>query len=219
MVIFDLDGTLADTLVDIAASLNACLAARGLPARTKQEIRLMVGDGVEKLVERATATPDAAAPALRRELAASFRAHYAEHLIDGTVPYDQIGELLAELARRAIPTAVCSNKPDPHTRRLIATLFPEHAFTAVEGQRADRPAKPDPTVALAIARDAGEAPKDCLFVGDTATDVETARRAGMIAVGVLWGFRDRQELTDAGAHVLIESPLQLLHHTPPFSSG
>jgi phosphoglycolate phosphatase len=206
-VIFDLDGTLVDTLADIADALNHVLEARGLPSHGLPDYRRMIGAGVELLIERAV-------PASEHEhsaaIIAEYRARYAQHMLDRSAPYPGVAELLAQLRARGVPLSVLSNKPDPATRQMIAKLFPEVPFVDVVGQRPDRPRKPDPTVALELAARMHVAAERCAFVGDTDFDMQTACAAGMFPVGVTWGFRDRAELLQHGARALIDRPAELL---------
>jgi phosphoglycolate phosphatase len=209
-VIFDLDGTLVDTLADIADALNHVLAARGLPTHGLDDYRRFIGAGVELLVQRAVPeTALAHGPAIIAE----YRAYYAEHMLDRSVPYPGIAEMLAQLGSGGVPLSVLSNKPDAATRHIIAALFPEVPFVDVVGQRPDRPRKPDPSVALELAARLRVAPARCAFVGDSDFDMQTARAAGMLAVGVTWGFRGSAELMQNGAHALIERPAELLRLT------
>ncbi len=206
-VLFDLDGTLADTLDDIADAVNHALAAHGLPTHPREEYKALVGEGVDRLVEKAV-------PAGRADLHDSVygevRDFYLEHMLDRTVPYDGVPEMLDRIAGRGIPMAVLSNKPAPATKRIVAELFGRWEFAAVVGQTPGEPHKPDPGSALRIAAALGAVPADCLYLGDTSTDMETAVAAGMFPVGALWGFRGAEELLAHGARALIERPLDLL---------
>jgi phosphoglycolate phosphatase len=203
-LIFDLDGTLLDSLADIATAMNTALAEHGLAPYPFDAYRQFVGEGVEVLIERAVLEP-----ALRPAVLHTYRDGYGEGLGGETRPYPGIRELLVELSALRVPMAVLSNKPDRPTQRLVASLLPGH-FVAVAGAKANVPKKPDPRVALAIAAELGVAPADCGFVGDTATDMRTATAAGMVPIGVAWGFRSREELTTHGARWLLEHPAQLL---------
>jgi phosphoglycolate phosphatase len=209
-MIFDLDGTLADTLHDIGAAMNHALAASGLPAHPIEAYRRFVGEGVERLAERAM-PPDRAAD--RPRVLAAYRARYAEHLLDTSAPYPGVPELLDALSARGVPMAILSNKPDPATQQIVAALFARWRFAAVSGDRAGRPRKPDPTAALELAAALGRAPADCALVGDTAIDLQTARAAGMRAIGVLWGLTGRAGL--AGADDLVARPDELLRFLSP----
>lgn len=208
-LIFDLDGTLIDTLDDIADALNRALAARELPVHERASVRRMVGGGAAQLVRNAL-------PAHARKLAAAlfedFRRDYLANLIVRSAPYPGITALLAALAARGVPLSVLSNKPHEPTQRLIATLFPDVRFVEVVGERPGRPRKPDPAVALELAARMQLAPARCGLVGDSSADIGAARAAGMRAFAVTWGFRDAEELRAEGAHVLIDRAQQLLDH-------
>ncbi|MSP17452.1 MAG: HAD family hydrolase [Myxococcales bacterium] len=206
-VIFDLDGTLADTLADIAASMNHALAALGLPVHDECAYREFVGAGVEQLGRNVL--PRGAA-ASQVAVVAEFRRHYAEHLLDRSVPFAGIVALLDALDTRGVRRAVLSNKPEWATLRMVTALFAEPPFAVVAGDREGFPRKPDPTRALAVAAELSVVPAACLFVGDTPIDMATARAAGMVAVGVSWGFRPPAELLAAGAAHLIDHPGELL---------
>ncbi|ATB29137.1 HAD family hydrolase [Melittangium boletus] len=211
-VIFDLDGTLLDSLHDIGAALNHALSTHGLPLHPLPAYRHFVGEGVQVLVSRAL-------PPGREEMHASvlatYRAFYAEHMFDHTRPFPGIPEVLARLEAEGVKLAVLSNKPDAATRKLVAALLPQVPFVAVYGERAGVPRKPDPTAALAVAAELGVAPGECAFIGDTAVDVETARASGMYAVGVTWGFRDVDELESHGAQVIARTSEELLRALVP----
>jgi len=192
-VIFDLDGTLIDSVADIGAACNAALADHGLPTHELQRYRDLVGEGVHSLVERAMA-PAPYDPAV----VDAVRRHYATQMWQHTAPYPGVRAVLDALVARGIAIAVLSNKPDAPTRALVGHFFADLPWVEVAGHREDRPRKPDPTVALALCAKAGATPATCAFVGDTAVDVATARAAGMRAVGVTWGFRPA-EVADADA--------------------
>ncbi len=207
-VIFDLDGTLADTLADIAACGNHALAAFDRPPLPRDRYRYLAGQGARYLVREALGAPDDD-PRVERGLAL-FRAYQLEHGMDLTRPYPGVPELLDELVRRGVRLAVLSNKPHAATVAMIAARFARWPFDAVRGHREGEPLKPDPAGALAIARELGLSPSAWLFVGDTRVDMLTARAAGMRAIGALWGFRDAEELRAAGADALIAAPGELL---------
>ena len=206
-VVFDLDGTLADTLDDIADAVNHALALHGVPTHPREAYRTLVGEGVDNLVERAL-------PPSRRELHApvleAVRDHYVAHMLDKTVPYEGVPELLEAVGARGIPMAVLSNKPAPATERIVEALFGPGRFAAVVGHSPELLHKPHPGSALEIARRLGVEPGRCLYLGDTSTDMDTAVAAGMVPVGALWGFRDRAELEAHGARELLERPRDLL---------
>jgi phosphoglycolate phosphatase len=206
-LIFDLDGTLVDTLADIAASMDCALRALDLPGHTADDYRAFIGEGVVRLAERAV-------PPERADLVpaavAAFRAHYSEHLLDRSRPYPGIQATLAALVGRGAALAVVSNKPDALTRRIVTALFPETPFASVAGSRPDVPPKPDPTAALAAAAAMGLEPAACALVGDSEVDMRAAAAAGMPGIAVLWGFRGRDVLVAAGARAVIARAEELL---------
>lgn len=208
-VIFDLDGTLLDSLEDLADSTNAALAAMGLPQHPPEAYKLFVGDGLEILVRRVMGpcAEDAAAVARGIELA---QREYACRWAEKSRPYPGIPELLDGLAARRIPMAVFSNKLDEFTRLCVARMFSAWHFAAVQGATPGHPKKPEPAGALAIAARLGVAPAEFLYLGDTNTDMRTAVAAGMYPVGALWGFRTAEELLETGAAALAKTPLEVL---------
>lgn len=207
--IFDLDGTLADSLADIAGHMNAVLRDNGLPELALDSYRDLVGGGVELLAERAKGNHSDSSIDVAT-LVGAFRARYRAVPVRHTRPYPGMIELLDTLRSRAIPLGVLSNKPHALTRTVVSTLFSATLFAEVYGEREGRARKPDPSTAIDIAALLGHPPARCAFVGDTDVDIETAHRAGMHAVGVAWGFRPREELLAAGAHTIVETPADLL---------
>lgn len=205
--IFDLDGTLVDSLADIAAAMNHSLSQHGLPLHSLDEYRHFVGEGVMVLV-RKSLPPDR--EALAASVLAEYRAYYEEHLFDQTHVFPGIPAVLSQLAGENVRLAVLSNKADAFTRRLVEGLLPGVPFTSIYGERAGVPRKPDPTAALGVAAELGVAPADCAFVGDTAVDMNTARNAGMYGIGVTWGFRSAEELRTHGARALATTAEELL---------
>ena len=198
-VLFDLDGTLVDSLRDLADAMNHVLEANGFRAHPVDDYRQHVGWGAIDLVRRAL--PEEARDDAPTYLEA-FRDRYTAHLLDASAPYPGVREVLAELARREVPIAVLSNKPEESVAEVVQALLGEVPFQVVRGAREDVPHKPDPTAVLEVAQAMGLAPADCLYVGDTEIDIQTAKNAGMVAVGVSWGFRpERLEEAD---HVLRE---------------
>jgi phosphoglycolate phosphatase len=209
-VVFDLDGTLLDTIEDLTDSMNAALAAMDFPGRSVEEAKRMVGDGLDLFVRRALpdeARDDSRAAARLKEL---MRSEYGIRRAVKTKPYEEIPALLEALGRRDIPMAVLSNKPHQETVILIKKYFPGVEFRAVLGAREGVPPKPEPSAALEIARGFGVRPGEIIYLGDTNTDMQTAGAAGMFAVGALWGFRSAEELKAHGAQVLLQNPLDLL---------
>ena len=208
-VIFDLDGTLLDTLEDIADAANHVLATHGLDAHPLDDYRYFVGDGIRMLVTRILPEAQRTEEAVDR-LEQDYREHYAHNWKVKTRPFDGVPEMLTALAEREVQMAVLSNKPEDSVQLCVTEYFPSQAFAAVFGDHPDRTRKPDPGAALGIAKRFGVPPARVAFLGDTSVDMQTARAAGMFAVGVPWGFRPREELERAGAHAIIETPLELL---------
>jgi phosphoglycolate phosphatase len=208
-VLFDLDGTLLDTLADLADSSNAALAAMGLPEHPLEAYKYFVGDGLEKLVRRAIGTENGSEAAVARGIQLTQQ-EYARRWADKTRPYPGIPDLLDRLTALAIRMTVFSNKPDEFTRLCVTRLLSAWHFEVIQGATAELPKKPDPRGALAIATKLGLAPAEILYLGDTNTDMWTAVVAGMYPVGALWGFRAADELRAAGAAVLVASPMEVL---------
>jgi phosphoglycolate phosphatase len=206
-VMFDLDGTLADTLADIAGAGNHTLAHFGRPPLEVARYRYLAGQGARYLVQHALATDD---ERQIDEALAVFKAYQLEHGLDHTIAYPGIAELLDELARRGLPLAVLSNKSHPATRLAMKRVLGRWKWDAIAGHRPSGPLKPDPAGALAIARELGVAPADWIYIGDTRVDMLTAGAAGMYPVGVLWGFRDEPELRDSGARLIVREPSEVL---------
>ena len=226
LAIFDLDGTLLNTIGDLAVSCNAVLALRGLPQHSYEDYCRFVGNGIMRLVERAL--PEAlrtpyTVDAVRRDFVAYYLAHIDEH----TLPYEGIPELLDELQRRGVPAldcepyraeracggvrlAVASNKFQAGTEKLIGRYFPDIRFDVVLGQRPDVPLKPDPAVVGEILTATGVAAGEVLYVGDSGVDMQTAAAAGVRSAGVTWGFRTRAELEQSGARHIVDRPAELL---------
>ena len=208
-ILFDLDGTLLDTLGDLANSMNGVLERRGFPQHEKELYKHFVGDGMEVLVRRALPESRQGEELVQACLLA-MREEYSVRWRETTRPYAGIPELLDALRRRRLRMAILSNKPDDFTREMVAALLAPWRFDAVVGARPEVPKKPDPAMALAIARDVAVPPARILYLGDSGTDMRTAVSAGMFPVGALWGFRDAAELEANGAEVLISRPMELL---------
>lgn len=206
-VIFDLDGTLVDSIEDIALALDAALSHHGLPRPTRDMVRGWVGGGARDLICRAVgaAPADLIAPVL-----ATFRTHYAASPVAHTQLYAGVAEVLDALAAARRPLGVLSNKPHALTVEISRRLLARWPFAEIAGQRDGAAIKPDPTGALAMARALGVAPADTALVGDAATDVATAHAAGMQAIAVTWGFRPRAELVAAAPAYVVDQPFELV---------
>jgi phosphoglycolate phosphatase len=208
-VIFDLDGTLVDTLEDIADAMDRVLALEGAPGHGHDEYRYLIGHGIRNLVTEAL-------PAELRSAERVERCHarmlddYGAHSLVKTRVYEGVPELVRALRADGVRLAVHSNKAGAHTRAIVAALLDPDDFVEVAGARPETPLKPDPAVALAIAARFGLPPARIVYCGDSLVDMRTARSAGMIAVGAAWGFRTPEELVESGAQVVIGAPLDLL---------
>lgn len=208
LVIFDLDGTLLNTLADLAASTNQALRLHGFPQHTTDAYKFFVGNGINKLFERAL--PEGAKTETNvQRIREAFLGYYEVHNTDLSRPYPGIPELLKGLQHGGATLAVASNKYQRATAKLIAHYFPEIRFAAVLGQREGVPSKPDPTVVCEILASTGVPAAQTWYVGDSAVDMETARRSGVCACGVTWGFRPRTELIEAGADYIADTPEQI----------
>jgi phosphoglycolate phosphatase len=210
-VLFDLDGTLLDTIQDLSDAVNEALAAMGYPSHSSDEYKLMIGEGVQHLAECALPSTVRKDAATMGELVVRIREEYTKRWNVKTVPYNGVMELLNELTARNIALAVLSNKPHDFTRLSVDHFLSQWRFDSVVGQRPGVPIKPDPSAALQTAIDLGVAPEAFLYLGDSGVDMQTACGAGMLPIGALWGFRRRDELLACGARHLIEHPLELLN--------
>jgi phosphoglycolate phosphatase len=200
-VIFDLDGTLLDTLADLAQAVNQTLAANGLPALPTAGFRQMVGSGARHLVRQAFLAAGAADPSeLELDgLMDTYQAAYAACWQDQTRLYPGVLSMLQELRTAGLRLAVLSNKPDPFTRQMVGHYFPAGLFDRVAGQMDGWPLKPDPALALDICRQLDQPPASTALVGDSGSDMRTAVQGGMLPLGVLWGFRSGEEILRGGA--------------------
>lgn len=207
-ILFDLDGTLTDTLTDIAAAMNRALRLHGLPEWPEEAYRYLVGDGAKVLSERCVRERGELAPDVRR----TYQAYYETHNLVRTQPYDGVRELLTALTGRGLTLTVFSNKPDADTKAVVRHFFPDVPFRVVRGQVEGVPVKPDPMGALAVAQAAGVAPEDFLYLGDTSTDMRCALAAAMHPVGAAWGFRTEAELRESGAEFVAKKPLDVLDY-------
>ena len=211
-VVFDLDGTLLDTLADLAAAANQVLIAHGLPASSVENYRLFVGAGARNLMLRAFTAAgqvvQAGDPWLDT-LSAEFGRAYDRCWADQTKPYPGILQMLRDLSDAGLNLIILSNKPDLFTRNIVAHFFSSSDFAAVSGQQAGWPLKPDPSLALELCRRIGAQPGQTVLVGDSGSDMQTAVRGQIIPLGVLWGFRSADELKQNGAQQLFADPAAL----------
>ncbi len=207
--LFDLDGTLLDTIADLASSVNAALAAHGLAPVPVGIFPGIVGDGMDMMVRRIL-PPETVTTEFLRGFIEDVRKEYSARWKDTTAPYPGIPALLDELTARGVRMAVLSNKPHEFTDLIIRTILSRWRFEIILGQRNGMPRKPDPSGAIEIARAMELHPSEIVFLGDSGNDMHAAVAAGMYPVGALWGYRGRQEISEAGAAVLISSPDELL---------
>lgn len=207
-VIFDLDGTLINSIFDLADSTNHALKKFGFPTHDIEAYKIFVGDGMPKLIERAL-------PKFKRDnetiatVLEEFLAYYRKHYLDKTVLYDGIFELLKDLQKSGYKLCVVSNKSNEMTTEILNNLF-EIKFNAFSGKKDGYKAKPDPKLTLEIINSIGVNPNECAFIGDSGMDMQTAVNANCLPIGVLWGFRGKEELLQNGAEYLVNKPNEIL---------
>ncbi len=211
LVIFDLDGTLLNTIADLAAATNQALRHFGYPTHETEAYRFFVGNGINKLFERALPDGERTEENILK-IRSRFIPYYDEHNADLSRPYPGIPELLSTLQQQEIRMAVASNKYQAATRKLISHYFPEINFVEVLGQREGIPAKPDPSIVYDIMRKAEVKNEEVLYVGDSNVDMQTAHHAGVTAIGVAWGFRPRTELEALHPAHILEKAEELLQY-------
>ena len=207
-VIFDLDGTLLDSIEDIASSMNKVLESLQLPTHKIEDYKHFVGGGVDILVENALNNQS---KEIKDEVIKRFKIEYDGKLHSKTLPYDGIYELLDELKKLDINLAVLSNKPHEFTVSYVTHFFKNYNFKEIHGQKKDVPKKPDPKAALDIVKCLDSSCENTYFIGDTKIDMQTAKSANMTAIGVLWGFRDEKELRENGADFIVKEPLEIIN--------
>ncbi len=209
-VLFDLDGTLADTIDDLGGAFNAVLKSHGYPIFPVESYKTMVGNGFLALTRKALPPEAATDDTLVERINAEAEALYSKHFLDLTRPFPGVPELLATLGKKDIVLAVLSNKPDRMVKTIVRSLFPSIGFIATDGNKPNMPHKPDPSAALSIASKSGIPAGNWAFVGDSGVDMKTACAAGMLPCAALWGYRGRQELEEGGAKVLLHDPEDLI---------
>ena len=208
LLIFDLDGTLADTIESIREGVNLAMNKYGFAERSYEEVRRAIGNGARDLIRRSMPKAAAENIELFERVFADYHAFYGQTYSHCDCCYDGIVESLCTLKDRGYTIAVLSNKQDEYVRALVEALIPKGVVSIAMGQT-ELPKKPDPTVPLLIAQSLGFAPGDTVFIGDSEVDMQTAHNAGMIAVGCSWGYRDRELLVEAGAHAVLDAPKEL----------
>ncbi len=209
-VIFDLDGTLLDTLETLSYYGNETLKKFGIAPYEKDAYRYMIGNGAKILIRRMLAGRGVETEELFEKAYHAYISAYNADTLYKTEIYPGISNLLKGLSERKVKIAVLSNKPHEATVPILKSFFGEEVFTDMRGAMEGVPIKPDPAAALDIAEKMGVSPSECVYVGDTAVDMETGKRAGFLTVGVLWGFRDRAELEDGGADKIVSHPEEIL---------
>ncbi len=207
-VLFDLDGTLVNSLYDLADSVNYALERFGYRVHETEKYKYFVGDGMPKLIERAL-PENARNDENIKTVLNCFMAYYREHYLDKTVAYDGIADTVTALLNKGIKAVVISNKADEMAKIVTTKLFGD-MFSAVYGKREGYPAKPDPTLTLEVIGDLGLKPKECAFIGDSGMDMAVAKNAGTLAIGVLWGFRKEDELISNGADFIVSTPADII---------
>ena len=208
--IFDLDGTLTDTVRTLAYFVNTETAKHGLPPAPEENFKQFAGNGARTLIHRVLAYHGVTDAALEDTILQDYNAAYDADFLYLCTLYDGVAETMKALHSRGIQLAVLSNKPQPTTQKIIKAFFDAGTFAAVFGQREGVPLKPDPAGVFEILDILHRRKEECLYIGDTAVDIQTGKSAGLATVGVLWGFRDRAELEEAGAAHIIAKPQELL---------
>ncbi len=209
LIIFDLDGTLLNTIDDLGSAVNYALTQWGYPIHDISSYPQFVGNGIKKLIERAM-PEDARTEENIEKLRTHFTKYYNQYNTDLTTPYKGITELLSQLNNNGIKLAVASNKYQSAVEKLITHFFPKIPWVAIEGQKDKYPAKPDPAIVFDILSKCPTCPKNVLYVGDSGVDIETSRRAGIESVGVTWGFRPVAELIEHNADNIIDTPHEIM---------
>ena len=209
LIAFDLDGTICNTLHDIAASLNRALASLGFPTFSDDGVSAIIGKSVVYMCKHAVPAGHENDWNAVRD---AFYADYIIHLCDHTVPYPEMAELLTSLKAQGYKLAVATNKPDPHAKKMLLTLFPHDQFDVIRGQDPAIPVKPDPAMLNLVREDLGVLPEETLYLGDMDVDVQFAKNAGVLCAGCGWGYRGEALLKEAGADFVLKHPLELLEH-------
>lgn len=206
LAIFDLDGTLLNTIKDLGEAVNFALDRNGFHTHSVASYPYFVGNGVRRLIERSLPEDARKKAAVVDAMLKDFKQYYNEHNTDRTVPYDGIPELLQQLNESGVKLAVASNKYQQATLKIINHFFPDIPWIAIQGQQEGVPVKPDPSIIFMILGEAKIAKQDTIYIGDSGIDMETARRACIDSVGVTWGFRPVKELKEYHANVIINKP-------------
>ena len=210
--IFDMDGTLIDSLEDLTDSVNEAMAHYDFPSHTLEECRYFVGNGARKLIERSIPKDKADNSDFVSEVLEYYNGCYKRHLTNKTHPYNGIVDMLQNLQSKKISLGVCTNKQQFAADEIISAMFSTDIFGAVIGDQKGLPRKPDPAKVLKIAAQFNVKPEHVAYFGDTSVDMETAHNAGFLSIGVTWGFRPKSELIESGAEIIINHPSELWQH-------
>ncbi len=211
-VIFDLDGTIGETLESIAYCTNTLMGEYGFPPIELEKFKYLVGDGSKALIQRALEMYGMKDPQEVEEAFARYMLIFEEGCTYNVVPCAGVPDLITELKKKGVKTAVCTNKPHLQAVKVVEAAYPKGTFDIILGQSDDRAKKPAPDMALYVAEKLSAAPEDCLYLGDTNTDMQTGKNAGMFTIGVLWGFRPKEELVEDHADAIVERPMQVLDY-------
>jgi phosphoglycolate phosphatase len=206
--IFDLDGTLVNTLDDIADTMNTILRQSNMPVHPTEKYKYLVGEGIMELTKKVM-PPGSWTEQNAKEFVQKFRALYDQTWHDKSVPYPGVVNLLKSLDKNGFKLGVLSNKPDSFVQKIVAWFFPDIHFKGISGEQANIPAKPDPRLALDIAKKMNLQTQQIIFVGDSGIDIQTGLNAGMVPVGVSWGFRPVEELISTGASHIVDTPAEI----------
>lgn len=217
LVIFDLDGTLLNTIEDLGKAANYALAQKGLPIHNMASYPFLVGNGVRNLLLRAV-PEEARTDSAITDILKVFKEYYNEHNCDTTIPYEGIKELLSDLTNLEVKVAVASNKYQQATEKIVKHFFPEINFVTINGQQDGIPVKPDPSIIFDILAKAGVTKDETIFIGDSGVDMDTARRACIDSIGVTWGFRPEKELIEHYADKIVHKPSEILQIVTNYSS-
>lgn len=216
-VVFDLDGTLLDTIPDIAGALNRALASQGLPTHSVEQCKTFIGGGIREAVRKAV--PAGTGDEVQEDVLACYESDYRFHCTEGTDYYPGVQEMLAELAAAGLELGVLSNKTEATAQTIIRHFFPQVRFRFVLGRAEGRPLKPDPGAAGPVLAQLGLPPAEIAYVGDSGTDITFAKAVGMVPAAAPWGYRSRQELADRGAVLLPENPTELAEQLLALARG
>lgn len=210
LCIFDLDGTLVNSLADISASMNYAIQKNGFAPQPVEKYRYMVGNGISVLADRAAGLDENSNSDVKRKILEDFGEYYELHKLDNTRPFNGIRELIGKLRELGIKLAVNTNKNDNFACDIVTTLFGKNCFSDIRGKRDGINTKPDPTAAFSIMENIGVTKEESIYIGDSNVDIQTAKNAGIRSIGVCWGFRTKEELMQEGADYIAEIPEDIL---------